>query len=599
MARISIVAACAVAALLAITAAAWTANAHGDLTELPDNWRDVEWHNQHYHRLHSAVASARTHHAASARPHIAARAAAPHPWNTKDGARLTLDVFEQHNNKTCSTCLVVSNIVVKLLLTSSGANLTVALVDDLVCNKEFANSTLLRDLCHDVAHAVVSLLSKLDGVATRGGWFLPEIACEQLLKMCIFPCCELTAPLAPQQRMLWFASREVVAPSTDMRVSWITLNATATSVVQWRVAGSQAPPSTAVGVQRTPAEPHGWIGWSHSAVMTNLAANTTYSYRVGSPSQGMSSWTTFTTLPLNAGTEARPLNVVAIADMGLINSEDTIARITALVQSGGVDIVLICGDLAYSDFWIAWADRWGRAVEPFTSRVPFVIALGNHNAFEFNASDFKNRYWPPQPGYGAPSDAVYYSFNAGPVSFVMMNSETWYDGADLDAVQMRWATARMQEANRKPGTFLFVAHHRPLYSSADEAGFALNEHLREQAEPTYNAQRVDYVMSGHLHSYERTYPVRDGNVTGTSYLFPTAPVYCINGAAGQREGMNDFRRRGVWSAKQISKTVGYQLLSFAQRRHASDGKLHTTMASSFLRSDDNAPLDSFVLTSSR
>jgi hypothetical protein len=56
-------------------------------------------------------------------------------------------------------------------------------------------------------------------------------------------------------------------------------------------------------------------------------------------------------------------------------------------------------------------------------------------------------------------------------------------------------------------------------------------------------------MAGHVHGYERQYPVcAGGAVPQTNYLNPTCPVYIVNGAAGNIEGHAGFNAAQPFTA---------------------------------------------------
>jgi hypothetical protein len=72
---------------------------------------------------------------------------------------------------------------------------------------------------------------------------------------------------------------------------------------------------------------------------------------------------------------------------------------------------------------------------------------------------------------------------------------------------------------------------------------------------------VDVILHGHVHSYERTYPVH-GNYTTASnasvdkncvhkngaddvYLDPAYPVHVVSGAAGNGESIDQFTGEGA------------------------------------------------------
>ena len=46
---------------------------------------------------------------------------------------------------------------------------------------------------------------------------------------------------------------------------------------------------------------------------------------------------------------------------------------------------------------------------------------------------------------------------------------------------------------------------------------------------------MDLVLQAHVHDYERTWPVAKGKAVALNYSDAPAPVYIVNGAAGNRE----------------------------------------------------------------
>jgi acid phosphatase type 7 len=73
--------------------------------------------------------------------------------------------------------------------------------------------------------------------------------------------------------------------------------------------------------------------------------------------------------------------------------------------------------------------------------------------------------------------------------------------------------------------------------------------------------KVDLFFAGHKHNYERTLPVIGGKVQNNgSYNSPNAPVYVVNGAAGNREHLGGFfHSKPDWSVTRL-KTHGWGLL---------------------------------------
>jgi len=81
--------------------------------------------------------------------------------------------------------------------------------------------------------------------------------------------------------------------------------------------------------------------------------------------------------------------------------------------------------------------------------------------------------------------------------------------------------------------------HRPPYSSETPHsynGIPSGDSLivKQVFEPLLREFKVDLFFAGHVHSYERTYPIYNSTVQGTSYVNPNATVYIVNGAGGVR-----------------------------------------------------------------
>lgn len=225
----------------------------------------------------------------------------------------------------------------------------------------------------------------------------------------------------------------------------------------------------------------------------------------------------------------------------------------AEVDAGLVDLVLHPGDVSYADGDMPHWDSFLTKVQRITSVVPYMVTPGNHEIW-YNFSAYKTQFWTPASLEA--DDRMYYSFSVGPVHFLQINTETELDTADVDAAQATWLWRDLQQARSNGDTFVIASGHRPLYCSsggkdcADYAGL-----LREQVEEAFHTHDVDVVIAGHKfvsslfdpvqpltlirHSYERSLPVYRGRPTASdnsSYVSPAAPIYIVNGAAGNREG---------------------------------------------------------------
>lgn len=71
-----------------------------------------------------------------------------------------------------------------------------------------------------------------------------------------------------------------------------------------------------------------------------------------------------------------PLTFGVIADVG--QTEDSAATYNHILADTDVVSVIHAGDMSYADCDQERWDVWGRLVEPLASKVPYMVAVGNH-----------------------------------------------------------------------------------------------------------------------------------------------------------------------------------------------------------------------------
>ena len=145
----------------------------------------------------------------------------------------------------------------------------------------------------------------------------------------------------------------------------------------------------------------GWFvspGWLHTVRVTGLEPNTEYVYRVGLGfGQGIK-WSDDhydfrSSLPAGSGppTIGEPaVTFLALADQGCTDSifknhpskdsagENVTRLITSIVDSQTINAIHHFGDLSYADGHAHVWDAWMKMIEPFASRVPVMVGVGNH-----------------------------------------------------------------------------------------------------------------------------------------------------------------------------------------------------------------------------
>lgn len=162
---------------------------------------------------------------------------------------------------------------------------------------------------------------------------------------------------------------------------------------------------------------------------------------------------------------------------------------------------------------------------------------------------------------------MYYEWGVeGLAHFVAADSETAIDTANFGADQVTWMDNLLEEAdnNRATTPWSLVHFHRPMYCSNDgecNSPSGMDQILRSQAESTLNQHHVDLVFGGHVHSYERTFPMENWNATQFDYNAPASPVYVVQGSSGNREGNHDFSNDlPSWSGAH-SSNIGFGILA--------------------------------------
>lgn len=293
---------------------------------------------------------------------------------------------------------------------------------------------------------------------------------------------------------------------TGMSVVWQT-TAEAKSRVQWGEDNTCG--------QALAATSNGTI---HTARIENLQTDTQYFYRVVSETEDgqvlESDPSTFQT----AAGRGKPISFAVIGDTQ--KNPKVAGAIAELAWAQRPHFVMLAGDLVDqgkkdSD----WREEFFPSMNPLISRIPLFPVLGNH---EQNARNYFDYMALPDPEY-------YYSFSYGDADFFMVDSNR---KVDSESEQYRWLETQLAASS---ATWKFVCHHHPPYSS-DENDYGdlwkTNKSTRgdlrvRQLVPLYEKYGVDIVWTGHIHSYERTWPIKENQAVEAG-----GTIYVITGGGG-------------------------------------------------------------------
>lgn len=220
------------------------------------------------------------------------------------------------------------------------------------------------------------------------------------------------------------------------------------------------------------------------------------------------------------------VNIAAAGDWGCTgNTQDTVKN----VQNQNPDLLLALGDYSYANSPGCWFDT----IRPVGSITK--VGIGNHDVEDTALlSSYLNNFGLTRQ---------YYSYKVGNVHVLTMaTEETFAKGSQ----QYNFVLGDLQAASSDPNIkWTIVNLHVPLYASPNtcgDSGCAGDKDLRETYHPLFDKYGVDLVLAGHVHNYQRSYPMTynsqnpsDPKVTSCSkstYSNPEGEIYAIVGTGG-------------------------------------------------------------------
>jgi len=282
-------------------------------------------------------------------------------------------------------------------------------------------------------------------------------------------------------------------------------------------------------------------GVVHHAVLKGLRPDTTYSYRIGDEKSSKQVKYSFKTAPV-PGPNVR-FTYSIVADLGQTsNSLTTIEH----MEASSAGLVMHIGDLSYADGYQPRWDTYGRLIEPLASRVPWMTNSGNHevelelgpNSKDRQFLAYNTRYHmppltdpalPPKELISEGSNNNFYSFTHGSVRWIMLGS---YVDFTATSTQYAWLKAELAKIDRSETPWLFVGAHAPWYNTNSAHSMEYEgDGMRLAMEHLVYAAAADLLFFGHVHSYERTFPVNQMKRDDCG------PTYIVIGDGGNREGI--------------------------------------------------------------
>lgn len=252
----------------------------------------------------------------------------------------------------------------------------------------------------------------------------------------------------------------------------------------------------------------------NSVTISGLKPDTEYVYMVGDGTV-WSEPKTFTTQRAGAATDFFIIGDVQSEDATDVNNIKS-----ALVSTGiSFDFGLQTGDLVDNGgnfkYWDAVANTFSSDILGSTD---IIHALGNHEYYG-DLAGINSAHYFSLPGEWDNEAPIAYSVEYGNVYVAVIN----YVGMTAYAKACEWlvADAAQSTANWK----ILTMHQPPYFTNPGGATTGLQELISETAD----AAGIDFVLSGHDHSYARTEPLTAGEVDAEN-----GTVYIICGSTGEK-----------------------------------------------------------------
>eukprot|EP01090_Pellita_catalonica_P021262 TRINITY_DN7911_c0_g1_i3.p1 TRINITY_DN7911_c0_g1~~TRINITY_DN7911_c0_g1_i3.p1 ORF type:complete len:345 (-),score=26.78 TRINITY_DN7911_c0_g1_i3:13-1047(-) len=286
--------------------------------------------------------------------------------------------------------------------------------------------------------------------------------------------------------------------------------------------------------------------WIHKATLIGLKSDSLYEYQCGSE-DGYGPITVFKS-PRTIATPQDPFRIISFGDNGhTVNSRMVQAAMFNYSASfpNGIDMVSLSGDLSYANGVQSVWDEWGLEIQPLSNHVPWMFAVGNHEIFGLFVP-YLNRFNMPWKQSGSTWGDLYYSWDVANTHWIALDSESLIYWPITE--QYQWLEKDLKSIDRTKTPWVILFWHTPWYCS-NTVHYQEGDAMMTGFEDLLHKYKVDLVINGHVHAYERAHPVYKGK------LDPNAAAYIVAGTGGNHEGLyHNWRNpQPDWSAIRFSE----------------------------------------------
>lgn len=189
---------------------------------------------------------------------------------------------------------------------------------------------------------------------------------------------------------------------------------------------------------------------------------------------------------------ASSIKIAAVGNWGCTsNSQATVNNI----NSKNPELVLGLGDYSYENT----PNCWFNEIKAFDGKMK--ISIGNHDVITKKLLDSYLNHFS--------LSKQYYSFDFQNVHVLTMATELeWETGSE----QYKFVKNDLEQVSKDPNIkWIIVTMHKPIYTSPNGCSASSCEGsktLRDTYHPLFDQYGVDLVLEAHMHSYQRSYPIK-------------------------------------------------------------------------------------------
>lgn len=320
-------------------------------------------------------------------------------------------------------------------------------------------------------------------------------------------------PLASQPR--WERLSWVNSSDTSITITWND-SIQGEGRVEIRLLGNQNPIFTGNATVISSGTSN--LGFIYTVTVSNLSPSTEYEYRVYSDNS-WSQWHRFKTAPrqfscelfsfvMTGDSRGESCNIPIICDDDHYEESPNWNTQAEEIRREEPLFLLHTGDFVHNG---SKPEQWEDEFEqtnfiPLVRSLPFFLSLGNHDTDSVTGENalFNKLFEYPRQNPQQVED--YYYFVVGNLLVVSLSTET-FSMQD----QLNWLETVLTEYDNKVD-WKIVMFHRPIWSSGVAHGSNENNIPRaSEMIPILDRHKVDLVINGHEHIYERFHPLKGYN----------------------------------------------------------------------------------------